>query len=61
MPGRHQDKKRGEEENGATDGSQHPVATFCVREKEKNKRKVQRNRCGWKHKRILKKLNFDNN
>ncbi len=37
MPGHHQDKKRGEEENGATDGSQHPLATFCVREREKKK------------------------
>jgi hypothetical protein len=60
MPGRHQDKKRGEEENGATDGSQHPVATFCVREKEKQtesatepvRMETQEN---------FKKLNFDNN
>lgn len=33
LPGHHQDKKRREQENGATDGSQHPLATFCMREK----------------------------
>ena len=43
MPGHHQDKKRREEENGATDGSQHPLASFCVREKKQ--KQVQRNLC----------------
>ena len=47
--GHHQDKKRGEEEQGATDGSQQPLSTLC--EKKRKKKQVQRDRCDGKTKR----------
>ena len=51
-----QDKKRRKEENGATDGSQHPLASFCVREKKQ--KQVQRNRCRAMEIQERRKVNF---